>query len=234
MELLIAELGVYEDEQLYQQHLAMLPEERQERVGRCRHMEDKRRSVGAGMLLEHGLNRYGYTLSGIRSGFELVHISLGSFGKPYILEREELCFNLSHAGGYAAVVFAETAVGVDLEQVHRAKLSVAERFFTKKEYTNLLRIENAAEQKRAFARMWTRKESYIKAQGEGMHLSLADFCVLEDQIPGDQVFYLYSWEFQDNYVLSVCAGEPVDVRIEKAEKVDLRKVFDGAVRNNYN
>ncbi len=221
MEIYIADISRYEEKALYQKHLMLLPEERQERIGRYRCKEDRWRGVGAGILLEYGLNRYGFTLRDERREFELVHLAQGRYGKPYILE-QQLCYNLSHGGSYVAAVFTDCEAGIDIERIRTAKLPVAKRFFTEEEYQYLLSFEEkeksqsdtkATPQDVAFARMWTRKESYIKAVGEGMHLPLANFCVLTDQIAGDEVYYLRSWEIPEGYAMSVCARTPISSEV---------------------
>lgn len=222
MEIYIADISGYEEEALYQKHFDLLPKERQERIARYRYTEDCWRGVGAGILLEYGLNRLGCTLKDERREFECVHLAQGRYGKPYILEKEQLSYNLSHGGCYVAAVFADCETGIDIERVRPAKLSVAKRFFTEEEYQYLLAFEGAENlqsdtgdtpQDVAFARMWTRKESYIKAVGEGMHLPLTDFSVLQDRIVRNEVYYLRSWEMPEGYAMSVCARNPISSEV---------------------
>lgn len=229
MEIFIADISGYEKGALYQKHLRMLPLKRQEQIGRYRCREDCWRGVGAGILLEYGLNRCGCTLRDECQEFELVHVAQGRYGKPYIPEREQLCYNLSHAGTYVAAVFADCDAGIDIERIRSAKLSVAKRFFTEEEYQYLMSFSGGQElesdvkvrqQDLAFTRMWTRKESYIKAVGEGMHLPLADFSVLGDQITGKDVYHLRTWEMPEGYAMSVCAKVPV---LSEAVWVDIMK-----------
>lgn len=119
-------------------------------------------------------------------------------------------FNLSHAGDYAAAVFDEGEVGIDVEQVRRVNVNVMRRQFTAEENAYLLSEPDA------FLRLWTRKESYCKAVGEGLHLPLSSFDVLEDQVAGRTApaaeaavrkadagqFYLYTEVPVKGYVLS--------------------------------
>ena len=142
-------------------------------------------------------------------------------------------FNLSHAGDYAAAVFDEGEVGIDVEQARRVNVNVMRRQFTAEENAYLLSEPDA------FLRLWTRKESYCKAVGEGLHLPLSSFDVLEDKVAGRTApaaeaavreadagqFYLYTEVPVKGYVLSVCAGHPITGC--PVENVDLRKLFDG-------
>lgn len=231
MKVLIADITIYEDDLLYQRHCNILPAGRQEQIKRYRCKSDRYRGVGAGVLLEYGLNQYGCTLNEARDGYELVYLAQGEYGKPYIADKEQLCFNLTHAGDYVAAVFAPCDVGIDIEQICKAKLKVAKRFFTEAENRYLMAfdsetslvgmsegaVQDITAQDAAFFRMWTRKESYIKAVGEGMHLPLADFSVLEEQIRGRDAYYLRTWEVPEGYAVSVCAKERIDTDISRVE-----------------
>ena len=162
-----------------------------------------------------------------------MHLVRGAHGKPELSGGTGVHFNLSHAGDYAAAVFDDGAVGIDVEQVRRVNVNVMRRQFTAEENAYLLSEPDA------FLRLWTRKESYCKAVGEGLHLPLSSFDVLEDQVAGRTApaaeaavreadagqFYLYTEVPVKGYVLSVCAGHPITGC--PVENVDLRKLFDG-------
>ena len=129
--------------------------------------EDRKRSLGAGLLLNRILTRYGASPAGIR---------LGTDGKP---EVEGVSFNLSHSGHIVICATAEKEVGCDVEQIVKAPEGVAERFFhpSESEYVNACVGE---ERDRRFFRIWTMKESYIKMTGEGMSLDFSRFEFLLD------------------------------------------------------
>jgi len=88
-------------------------------------------------------------------------------------------FNVSHSGGVALYAFARRIeLGVDVERVGREieVESIARRFFSEFEQQQLLNFA-PGERAQAFFRCWTRKESYIKATGEGLSLPLSQFDV---------------------------------------------------------
>lgn len=222
MAIYVTDIRPLAEEKLFAEQMEQLPRERQERIRRYRNPIDRQRGLGAGLLLEHGLRNRGYSLLDAAPGKKKVRLDQGAYGKPCIPEVEQLYFNLSHAGNYAAAVFASCETGIDIEQIRAARFAVARRFFTKEEcaYLEAKRREQdgredsgLTEADRAFAGMWTRKESYIKAVGEGMHLPLADFSVLEDVVPGKETYYLHTWEEPEGYLLSVCARRPVEAKI---------------------
>lgn len=229
----VADIRPLAEEEIFRQQMELLPMERQERIRRYRSPGDRQRGLGAGLLLEYGLRDRGYSLLEAVPGKKQVRLDWGAYGKPYIPETERLHFNLSHAGEYAAAVFAPCAAGIDIEQIRAAGFAVAKRFFTKEECAYLDRYKDAGtgsvEPRRkgrdwekdphltdadsVFTAMWTRKESYIKAVGEGMHLPLADFSVLEDRILEKEEYYLRTWGEPEGYMLSVCARMPVEAEV---------------------
>lgn len=226
MEIYIADLRVLTGEKRLKALERQLPCERRRRIAGYRLQADKLRSMGAGLLLEYGLRKRGYTLCPEVSGRRLLQLEYGRYGKPYCPDAPKLCFNLSHAGDYAAAVFDTTAAGIDVEHDRRAKPAVAERFFTEAEYVYLQSADTVHETEKQlkFMWLWTRKESYIKAVGEGIHLPLHTFCVLSDIVAGDKgIYYLKSFRLQREGVLSVCAEH--EIQAEPAA-VDLAKAFD--------
>ena len=143
------------DEGLYEELLRYVPTERQEKIARCGKRQDRMRSLAAGLLLEYGLRSMGCSLLPLVPGTETVHLVCGTHGKPELSGGAGVHFNLSHAGDYAAAVFDEGEVGIDVEQVRRVNVNVMRRQFTAEENVYLLSEPDA------FLRLWTRKESYL-------------------------------------------------------------------------
>jgi 4'-phosphopantetheinyl transferase len=98
------------------------------------------------------------------------------------LPSHPLCFNLSDSHNRIALAFTlETDVGVDIEQVHPLPdLSrMVERWFSPEERIGLAALAPAV-QVEAFYHIWTQKEAFIKAHGEGLSWRLKDFSVSID------------------------------------------------------
>lgn len=88
-------------------------------------------------------------------------------------------FNVSHSGGVSLLAFTRgREIGVDVEQVRRDfdLEAIAQRFFSAHERREMFALA-AEERFEAFYRCWTRKESYIKATGDGLSLPLHQFDV---------------------------------------------------------
>lgn len=89
----------------------------------------------------------------------------------------DLRFNLSHTAALmVCAVTLERDVGVDVEDGHRrlAEQSLAERFFSPAEVRDLLAQPPQRRRERFFS-LWTLKEAYIKARGEGLATPLRHF-----------------------------------------------------------
>jgi 4'-phosphopantetheinyl transferase len=100
----------------------------------------------------------------------------GEFGKPELdgPHSGALHFNLSHSGGAALLAVARRGpLGVDLEKVRPVwnPQQIASRFFTENEGRQLDAVTEA-DRPEAFFRLWTRKEAWLKATGDGIATSL--------------------------------------------------------------
>src|SRR5580704_15351978 len=115
-------------------------------------------------------------------------------GKPLLADKA-IHFSISHSGGLALLAFTGSEVGVDIEFIRSVPnwADIAKTYFSKTEFSNLREIhpENIDE---AFFTCWTRKESYAKARGQGLQISLDSFDV--SIAPGSS-FELHSADSQD-------------------------------------
>jgi len=104
----------------------------------------------------------------------------GARGKPRLVQAtRDLRFNLSHSEERALLaVSVGREVGVDIEYVRTVPdmFGVADTAFSPLE---IARLHDAPgdQQAEVFFRVWTRKESFIKALGDGMHFPLKEFDV---------------------------------------------------------
>lgn len=147
-----------------------LPKGRQEKIKRLRNFDQRRQSLGAGLLLQKVMMHYGIPEDKLK---------IGVSGKP---ECEGLEFNLSHSGRMVACAVGEKPVGCDVEQLREAPKKLASRFFSEKE-KEYLGAFSAKDYDEEFYRLWTMKESYVKFTGEGLRLPLNAFeIVITDEI----------------------------------------------------
>lgn len=155
---------------------ALLPEDEIARAQRFYFERDRRRFV-----VSHGMVR---TVLGQYVGLEPKQLKFihGPKGKPDLAPEGNALgtrFNLSHSGDFALMgVSPGLVMGIDIEQI-RADFGgqeIAERFFSRLEVDTLLSLPED-QRAEAFFYCWTRKEAYIKAQGDGLSLPLHSFDV---------------------------------------------------------
>ncbi len=137
---------------------------------------DRQRFIVARGCLRIILSRY------LAVAAEKLDFCYNAFGKPGLAPLyagSGLTFNLAHSGKFALYALArERQVGVDIEQM-RSTLEyeqLARQVFSLAEQQSLWSLP-AAQRMAAFFNGWTRKEAYIKAQGKGLSLPLAQFTV---------------------------------------------------------
>ena len=202
--------------------LRALPDKRLEKIERTKQKKSQLQSISAGLLLEYALCKLEL------SGKNVTFLEYAD-GKPYLKEYPNLCYNLSHSGKYVALVVDERPVGIDIEQLRRGYQKLVKRFFSEEE----VRLFDASWDDELFTKLWTRKESYLKATGYGMRMPLDGFSTCEDSVQinermyeeminKEDIYYLQSFQIED-YWLSVCRKDiPVDTQ---PEKVDLKEIL---------
>ena len=120
-------------------------------------------------------------------------------GKPFV-ENSPLKFNLSHTKTIVVYAFTLTdEIGIDTERLRVIpdSIRIAERFFSSYERVDLRNVPRD-QIDYAFLNCWTRKESFIKASGEGLSYSLKNFSVsvIPESAPG--VLWIKDKEYEAN------------------------------------
>lgn len=150
-------------EQVQTLEKTLSPDE-QERANRFRFPEHRRRFIVARGSLREILGHYlALAPSEVRFRYDLK-------GKPFLCPRleKQLQFNVSHSHELALIgVTQSQKIGVDLEYVRTIKdcQQLAQRFFCESEAAIL---QTLSDPEQAFFQMWTAKEAYLKATGEGI------------------------------------------------------------------
>lgn len=168
-----------EDEENFRQYYEMLSDARRQKVDRQKNPDGKRQTLGAGILLDRGLRDVGLCEKDVR-------ISQGENGKPYLADYPEIHYNLSHSRHMALAVFAPTEVGADIEFIGKPNQKLAKRFFCQSEHEYLIQQPDMESLQREFYRLWTLKESFMKATGLGLKLPMRSFCFcFEEERPSE-------------------------------------------------
>lgn len=97
-----------------------------------------------------------------------IFFDYSSAGKPSIAG-SPLHFNVSHSHELAIFAVSERRIGIDVEHVcsRNSYAGIARRYFSPEEQS-LLSSVPPEERQRWFFRIWTLKEAYLKATGEGL------------------------------------------------------------------
>lgn len=148
--------------------IARLSPSRQAKIKSFRFEEDRLLSLGAGLLMDYGLRQYGLCERDVL-------IAYNENKKPCLPHHPQIHFNLSHSGTIALAAFGDQELGCDIEQIKTADYRIADRFFAAPEQASLQSLQDPAEKNTAFYRLWTLKESYLKALGTGTATPLNSF-----------------------------------------------------------
>jgi 4'-phosphopantetheinyl transferase len=104
-----------------------------------------------------------------------VRFRYGAHGKPQ-LPASTLRFNISHSGALAVIAIAHEEVGIDVELPRpRRSDAIARRFYAPGEIERLFANVDAERRADAFFRLWTCKEAFLKATGEGLSRSTRSY-----------------------------------------------------------
>ena len=197
---------------------AYLSADEQERASGLLSGTHQRRFVVARGMLRQLLGRY------LDQDPGAVTFVRGAHGKPF-LQKGELHFNVSHTHELALYAIArDREVGVDVEWMRPqvAHEQIAARFFSLEEQEALAQMPDE-ERRAAFYNIWTRKEAYVKARGDGIAAGLGTFAVslgaeaalLHSDEGRDEVerWKLMALEPADGYVAALC-GAGVDWQVQ--------------------
>lgn len=141
--------------------------EKKGRIQRFMRFEDAQRSLLGDILARYALCKK----IGIKN--KSLIFTKNEYGKPF-LKHYDTHFNISHSANWVLCAVDTKPVGVDVEKVSSIDFNIAKRFFSPQEYMLLM---NQAEDKRQefFFKIWTLKESFIKAEGKGLSIPLDSF-----------------------------------------------------------
>ena len=107
------------------------------------------------------------------------------FGKPFLVKKEnsnDLFFNLSHTEGLTAVVVSNSYnTGIDVEKItQNMDFSLHQNIiFHPKELVEFSNCNNAAAKADFFFRIWTIKECFLKAMGNGFSIEPSQLLAIE-------------------------------------------------------
>ncbi len=236
-----------ENREFYEKARLNVSAGRREKADRYRNEPDSRRCIAAGLLYIYALCQAGYSIEDARRS----RIRTGEHGKPYLEtsglpEESQVYFNLSHSGEYAicSIAFAEN--GCDVERIRKNAAGnreatginrIARHFFPAEEQRWIEAGGDEEEQAKRFTRLWTLRESYVKATGKGLSEKQENFLVrpekrqvlILNQIGGMQEiaqshYYVKEYEISPGYCCAACSRG--DLFEEKIRMIDIEDFIE--------
>ena len=173
---------------LYLKGLNLVTDSRRKSIHAYLRDGDKARCLVSGLLLRR--------ICGIIEDSQLIY---GGNGKPY-LKNSTMHFNISHSDDYVVLATSNREIGVDIEKITSFEDKVAFRCLTKQEREWMVH-EGGNE---AFFRLWTAKESVMKASGLGFSLPPETFSVLPMDESAHHIAgktWFLDWILHDDYII---------------------------------
>ena len=183
-------------------------DERWERICRIRPMEDKKRSLLAGKMLNQMCREY---------NIEEPQYGTVASGKPILLNASELAFNVSHSGEYVLLAYKKDvkSIGADIQQIRNVSDGLKKRLLHTDEWRRMEEKLSEGTQSEdsevVLNRIWAIKESFVKMTGEGLSHDFRKICIdFEKKIVVDETGKEFSFQEPDmpkGYVAAVIIDE---------------------------
>lgn len=176
---------------------------RKEKIKKLKTDKDKILCLGADVIIKEILKD--------QTVFNENDVNYDSMGKPFLKNTNGKTgyISISHSGDFVMCAVSECEVGADIEKIREVNLKTAEKAFSENEKKYVFSQKNV---KNAFFKVWTFKESYVKAIGTGIRTELnsfettdaagnpekcGDFCLFEYKIPGYASAVCAKYGFKD-------------------------------------
>jgi len=162
--------------------------------------KDKKSCVAGGIALNNALKEYNLEEKN-------VEYYLTKNGKPYIKNRNDIYFNISHSNKIAICAISNKEVGCDIEKITKCNEKVMSKCFSQKEIEY---INNSNNKDESFTRIWVYKESFFKAIGIGLNDKMKECTILPlvdgifiDQNVSEKKWSIKEFRYED-YIVAVC------------------------------
>lgn len=151
-----------------------------------------------------------FSLFGIRP--EKIIFKIDDYGRPFLdfPKVKNFDFNLSHSGEYVVLAISDERVGIDIEKIKPIDLAISNECFHDKEIEYL--YKNSKNVIDRFYTIWTLKEAFIKAVGQGLSYPLKNFyfnTLSSEEITINIIDDVSRWNFKmydinKGYKMAVC------------------------------
>lgn len=182
---------------------SILSDEERERAKRFHFEKHKVRYIASHGFLRKTLSKY-INIEPTQIKFTQTSKGKPMFDKTFLYN---ISFNLSHSDNKALIaVTSKDSIGVDIEFIRPMEDldQLAKRFFSENEYKF---INSFSKKEDIFFRIWTLKEAFMKATGEGI-AELEDIETVFDD--NQDVKIVYKKKFLDPNIWNICYFNPAE------------------------
>lgn len=187
-------------EDVYRDYYQKLPKQRKEKADKLKRKENKCQSVGVYSLYQKIVKEK--------------------------QQKESFVYNFSHSGNYVVCSISEkenSYVGCDIENIKEVKATFMNRYYNAEEIRYVEEGEQEEEKRSRLIRLWTIKESFMKAVRLGSNLATKSFTVIIDKkdVPilinkpaaFTDSFGFYSRLYQNQAWITVCSNDVIEKEI---------------------
>lgn len=184
-EVVVADVELLMDEQMFTRMLMSVSPERQQKARRYKFPKGKALSLGAALALDKLLQRRGLRERDQR-------YLEGKHGKPSLADHPEIHFSISHSSHFVACAMADCEIGIDIQHLVKVNEPLMRRVLSDEEL-GMVMAQQGEERQMLFARLWALKEAYLKAVGTGITDDFPSFSLENDRprLVNRQGFFLF-------------------------------------------
>ncbi|MDN4083990.1 4'-phosphopantetheinyl transferase family protein [Paenibacillus polymyxa] len=221
MEIYAIDTSKPEAEEHYELLVNQVSLEKQHKLDRFLHREDALRGLYADVLLRWLVCRQ------LKIPNASLQFTYNAFGKPSLLNAPAFHFNVSHSGKWVVCAIDDHPLGIDIEQLRPIDFEVGRVCFSDTEYDALMQ-QDAESRLAYFYDLWTLKESFVKAEGQGLTLPLKSFSFELEARPSigfttegftTEYCHFKQYELDPDYKMAVCAAH--DHFAQEVQQVDI-------------
>ncbi len=160
--------------------LMQLSTEEQDKYARYRKEDDKKTFLCARIVLREEFRKLEIPFN--------QEISFNEYNKPFLADYPDFHFNISHSGSYVMLGFSNKSLGVDIEKIvtfNKPLIEKLSKIVFHETEVQLLVQNDIDEAQFLFTKLWTIKESFIKAIGKGFYADTRSFTIsnIESHVP---------------------------------------------------
>lgn len=184
----------------HRKHTDLLDEMEQRKMGRFTRQQDRDTFLTSTITRKFLCGRY------LNQAPLEVNFEKNEHQKPFLAENQNLHFNISHSGDWVVFLFASSACGVDIERI-KPDFDFEGMMPSVFHPHEIDWINGQNDRNRAFFKLWTIKESLLKAQGTGLVNDLNQWDLTSTQKMSDPDWHVQTFSVGDDYYLSTCVKE---------------------------